>query len=75
MIHYDVSHIISSREESDNLRDYLDHQWYALKLGVTNSPTQNIISAVIYKDEADAKDRGGWLLLKYPTAQRINKKD
>ena len=73
MIHFNVGHLITSQQQSDELQRHLDGNWYALKLGTTNSPTQNRIASVIYKDEEDVLARGGWLLMKYPDAQRIHK--
>lgn len=74
MIHFDVSHIVKTQSQSDELRNHLDGRWFALALGTANTPTANQISAVIYKDEEDVTDRGSWLLIKYPDARQIHKK-
>lgn len=71
MIHFDVSHNITTQEESDLLRQHLDGNWRALRLGRSGTSSVNQISAVIYRDEDDVSARAGWLLLKYPEAKRI----
>lgn len=76
MIHFDVFDLIKTQEQSDELRAHLDGKWNGLRLGAYNTPRENIISAVIYKD--DQVDDAAWLLIKYPEARRIqyqSKKD